>query len=96
MNNLVEQVLGEKKEKDGYETRTYTINAHKDHLDLLEQFFRWINSTRSGHSGSAKLFVDGDGRARVTIEKKGGELATSEKDFKTHKSDGPEFAVGLD
>lgn len=77
MNPLIQQIIGEARD---YETRTYTVNARPDHLDELEKFFSWVNSTRAGHSGAAELVIDGDGAARVTIEKKGGELKKHDED----------------
>jgi len=97
MSSLASKLIGEAYEPPKRETRTYTVTARPDHLDQIETFFSWINSTRSGHSGSAKLYVDGDGAARVEIEKKGGELQHPEEGD-IHDSGGgkPEFEVGLE
>lgn len=81
--------------QEGKETRTYTINARSEHLDKIEELFSWINSTRSGHSGGASISVDGDGAARVTIEKKDGDLKPHDES-KVHTSERIEFKVGLD
>jgi hypothetical protein len=93
MSQTIEQILGE--EKTEKETRTYTISARPEHLDKIEELFSWINSTRSGHSGGASISVDGDGAARVTIEKKDGELKSHDEE-KVHTSQRIEFSVGLD
>lgn len=94
MDQTIKGIIGE--DKNPYETRTYTISARPEHLDKIEQLFSWINSTRSGHSGQAGIFVDGDGAARVTIEKKDGEIPKfSDKDTK-QRSYNVEFTVGLD
>lgn len=89
----VKLILGE--EKSPYETRTYTISARPEHLDKIEELFSWINSTRSGHSGAAKISVDGDGAARVTVEKKDGELKKHNEE-EVHDSQRIEFSVGLE
>lgn len=92
MCDVIEKLLGEDKNK---ETRTYTISARPEHLDKIEELFSWINSTRSGHSGGASISVDGDGAARVTIEKKDGELKPHDEE-KVHTSQRIEFSVGLE
>ncbi len=78
MREIVHKVIGEAVRED--ETRTYTVTARSDHLDELEKFFSWINSTRAGHSGAATLYVDGDGAARIEIEPKEGELKKPDED----------------
>ena len=55
-----------------------------------------MNSTRAGHSGSAKIYIDGDGAARVTLERKDGEMCKPDKEVKPKSSGEPEFSVGLD
>lgn len=64
----------EKSNKKDRETRTYSITCKSEYLDKLELFFRWINNTAGGHSGTAALSIDGDGSPRFKIEKNGGEL----------------------
>jgi len=96
MTDAVRRVIGEAADKREYETRTYTINARPDHLDQLETLFSWMNSTRAGHSGSAKIYIDGDGAARVTLERKDGEMCKPDKEVKPKSSGEPEFSVGLD
>lgn len=93
MCDVIKNILGE--EKIEKETRTYTISARPEHLDKIEELFSWINSTRSGHSGGASISVDGDGAARVTIEKKDGELKPHDEE-KVHTSQRIEFSVGLE
>lgn len=91
---LIRAIIGEG-EKSPYETRTYTISARPEHLDKIEELFSWINSTRSGHSGGASISVDGDGAARVTIDKKDGKLKEfDEKSVNT--AERIEFKVGLE
>lgn len=97
MNILVQRVLGlneaQGREK---ELRTYTISARSDHLDQIEKLFAWINMTRGGHSGAASIAIDGDGAARVTIEKKDGKLPKADS-YDGHQEQKPvEFSVGLD
>jgi hypothetical protein len=94
MSDLAKRLIGEGKHKHD-EERTYTIRARPEHLDDIERFFAWINSTRSGHSGSAQIFVDGDGSARVEITKKDGELPDI-KDEQISTSKQPEFKVCLE
>lgn len=93
MDSVIKAILGE--DKSGKETRTYTISARSDHLDKIEELFSWINSTRSGHSGGASISVDGDGSARVTIEKKDGELKKHDEES-VRTSQRIEFKVGLE
>lgn len=96
MNATVQKVIGlRESDRSDRETRTYTISARPDHLDKIEELFAWINMTRSGHSGSAELGIDGDGAARVTVEGKDGELKKLEKDFQPGSGRGPEFKVYL-
>lgn len=90
----VRELIGEDKAEK--ETRTYTISARSDHLDKIEELFSWINSTRSGHSGQAGIAVDGDGSARVTIEKKDGELKKHTEQDIERKNYTVEFSVGLE
>lgn len=92
MDATIRAILGESSDK---ETRTYTISARPDHLDKIEELFSWINSTRSGHSGGASISVDGDGAARVEIEKEGGELKCYDEDS-VRTSQRIEFSVGLE
>jgi len=82
-------------DKTPYEERAYTISARPEHLDKIEQLFSWINSTRSGHSGGASIYVDGDGAARVEITKQKGELPKVDDD-QIRTSQKIEFNVGLD
>lgn len=93
MNSLVQRALGEAREN---ETRTYKVTAHPAHLDKIEELFWWMNSTRSGHSGSAKIYIDGDGAARVEIEKSDGELKKPDPEPKSKCDGEPEFSVGLE
>lgn len=78
------------------ETRTYKITSRPEHLDQIEHMFRWMNMTAGGHSGSMLLSIDGDGAARVHIEKPEGELAKPPEDFKATSSGDPEFKVCMD
>ena len=93
MNSLIRQVLGEARES---ETRTYRVTAHPKHLDQIEELFWWMNSTRSGHSGSAKIYIDGDGAARVEIKKTDGELKKPDQEPESKCNGKPEFEVGLE
>lgn len=90
---LVRRVIGEAAER---ETRTYHITSRPDHLDQIEQFFAWMNSTRSGHSGSAEMAIDGDGAARVEIERKDGELKKPDEEVQPRSGRGPEYKVCLE
>lgn len=92
-DKTVRAILGEAEIKR--EKRTYTIEARPEHLDKIEELFSWINMTRGGHSGSAAISVDGDGAARVTIEREDGELKKSDKETHVQKPT-VEFSVGLD
>lgn len=93
VSNLAKRLIGESSDR---ETRTYNITADPEHLDELERFFSWINITRSGHSGSAQLYVDGDGRARVEISRKGAALKKPEEEIHSTSGGGPEYKVGLE
>lgn len=78
------------------ETRRYKVTADPEHLDQIEQLFWWVNSTHSGHSGSAKIYVDGDGAARVGIEKEEGELKRPEEEVHSRCDGEAEFSVCLE
>lgn len=78
------------------QTRTYKITSRPEHLDQIEHMFKWMNMTAGGHSGSMLLSIDGDGAARVKVEKEGGELASPPEEFKPGSSGGPEFKVCMD
>ena len=97
MSSIATKLIGEAVDKPKSESRVYTITARPDHLDIIEELFAWINSTRGGHSGTAKIGIDGDGAARVEIEKKDGDLPKLEKDNKHFTNDYKiEFSVYLD
>jgi hypothetical protein len=83
-------------EKPKRETRTYKITSRPDHLDQIEHLFHWINTTRGGHSGSAMLGIDGDGAARVEVEKKDGDLAKPDEEIKSRCDGKAEFEVYLE
>ena len=91
MNPLIRKLSEDGTEK---ESRTYTIRARPEHLDQIEQLFRWMNSTASGHSGTAQISIDGDGAARVNVERKDGELDDAE--IEPNCSGKVEFKVSLD
>lgn len=83
------------------DTRTYTITGKVNQLDNLESLFAWIQKLGGeGHSGSAQLFVDGDGAARLRFEVDGKEIKINDKHWvnenKEPPANGPEFKVGLD
>ena len=96
MSSLAKRLIGEDYEPPKKETRTYTITSRPEHLDEIERFFSWINSTRSGHSGSASMYVDGDGAARVEIVKKSGELCKPEEEVHSRSDGEPEFKACLE
>lgn len=98
MSKLANRLIGEsgKGGTPEKETRTYKITCRSDHLDKLEHMFRWMNMTAGGHSGSMELGIDGDGSARVSVEKEGGELCKPEEEFKQKSTGGPEFKVYLE
>lgn len=83
-------------EKPKRETRTYKITSRPDHLDQIEHLLHWINTTRGGHSGSAMLGIDGDGAARVEVEKEGGDLAKPDEEIKSRCDGKAEFEVYLE
>lgn len=95
MNAIVEKVIGVSEKRD-QETRTYTISAHPSHLDQIEHLFSWMNMTRGGHSGSAKIGIDGDGAARVEVKREGVELKKPEEGFTPKSSGETEFDVYLE
>lgn len=68
MNPLVRQLIAEQETETKGE-RTYKISGRNDHLDELEKFFRWMNGTASGHSGAVQIAIDGDGAARMHVER---------------------------
>ena len=102
MSTLAKRLIGESKSnspdkmKSGRETRTYKITSRPDHLDQIEHMFKWMNMTAGGHSGSMLLDIDGDGAARVKVEKEGGELASPPDEFQPSSGKGPEFKVCMD
>ena len=93
MDKVISKILGE--DKRDREKRAYVIEARPDHLDKIEELFSWINMTRSGHSGEASISIDGDGAARVEIERKDGELKKYDEDS-VRASQRVEFKVDLD
>jgi len=95
-SSMVRRVIGEAYEPPERETRTYHITSRPDHLDQIEQLFAWMNSTRAGHSGSAEIGIDGDGAARVEIEREGGELKKPDEEVEPRSGRGPEYKVCLD
>lgn len=95
MSTLAKRLIGESDYPDD-ETRTYEITAWPEHLNELERFFWWINSTRSGHSGTASLYVDGDGAARVNISRKGHALKKPEEEIHSKCNGEPEFKACLE
>lgn len=95
-SKLVRRLIGESDDYPESETRTYEITAWPEHLDELERFFWWINSTRSGHSGSAELYVDGDGAACVEISRKGAALQKPKEEVHPSSGRGPEYKVCLE
>lgn len=100
MTNLARKLIGESDSpaKTGREreTRTYKITSRPGHLDQIEHMFAWMNMTAGGHSGSMLLSIDGDGAARVRVEKEGGELAKPAEDFSGRGGKDPEFKVCMD
>lgn len=93
MDTIVKLILGEARDK---ESRTYTFSARPQDLDKLERLFAWINMTRGGHSGEASISIDGDGAARITVDKKDGKLARHEDGDNEPRTSKVEFHVGLD
>lgn len=86
-------LLSEKRDKKE-ETRSYEVTGRAHQLDKLEQFFHWIQSCGSiGHSGTAELWVDGDGSARLKFSGLRKGLEPAEVD---ERSRGPEIKIGLD
>lgn len=96
MSLLARRLIGEAHEPPKRETRTYKITSRPEHLDQIEHMFRWMNMTAGGHSGSMLLSIDGDGAARVKIEKMEGDLAKPPEEFKPKSSGDPEFKVCMD
>ena len=88
----IRQLVGESSAK---ETRTYKISCQPEYLDKIETLFRWMNMTAGGHSGTAQISIDGDGRPRVKIEKEDGELYKPDEDFEPNCSGKAEFKVDL-
>lgn len=91
MNPLLRRLCEDGTEKT---TRTYTVRARPEHLDKIEELFRWINSTNTGHSGTAQISIDGDGAASVRVERQDGDLCDTE--IKPNCSGKVEFKVSLD
>lgn len=80
------------KEKPEKETRTYNITGKPDQLDMLEKLLRWVDTCCAvGHSGEARLSVDGDGAAKLKID---GLKPTKEK-MPEPPAKGPELTVGI-
>jgi len=94
MDSTLKLILGEA--TPGAETRTYTIKARPQDLDKIEQLLAWMNMTAGGHSGSASISIDGDGAARIQVEKKDGKLSKHDYEDNEAWSGKTEFHVGLD
>jgi len=51
------------------ETRSYEVTGKPEQLDNLEKLLKWVEYCGNvGHSGTAKLSVDGDGSARLKFD----------------------------
>lgn len=81
------------------ETKTvkFEVTGSPKQLEELEKLFGWVQYLGNiGHSGSMKLFVDGDGSARLKIRADGKDVEKPE-DYKNESSDKDiEYEVGLD
>lgn len=74
------------------ETRTYEVTGYSDQLDNFEKLLNWIESCGTiGHSGSASIFIDGDGSARLKISGTNKDNIGDVSD-----SDSIELKVGID
>lgn len=82
----------QKREKaNANETRSYEVSGKVRQLDNLEKLFKWVEYCGSvGHSGSATIFVDGDGAARLKFTGVDAELPDVDDDARV------ELKVGLD
>jgi len=67
--DVLEQALFESSKDEERETRVYAFEARPSELDKLEQILVWISSTSGGHSGSVRLYIDGDGRPRFKVRR---------------------------
>jgi hypothetical protein len=84
------------------------VTGKAKQLDKLEEFLAWIQYCGNvGHSGTAELSVDGDGAARLKIDKVTGKATVGEYEAEAHEplkakdnyeaeGDGPELTVGID
>lgn len=94
MDKTIRAIIGEA--VPGAETRTYTIKARPQDLDKIEKLLAWMNMTAGGHSGSASISIDGDGAARIRVEKKDGDLPKHRDEDNNARELKSEFHVGLD
>lgn len=77
------------------ESRDYRFEGRPEHLKKIDNLFGWIRRVgRIGHSGSAEIFVDGDGAGQLNISRLDGkELPKIEPE---PPSRGPELRIGID
>lgn len=68
-NRRVKEVEKSKEKPDKEEQeRTYTVKARADHLNEFERLLHWLDYCSSvGHSGTAKISIDGDGAGKLDI-----------------------------
>jgi hypothetical protein len=51
------------------ETRIYKLTAIPEHLNQIEKLLGWLRYCGNvGHSATAEVYIDGDGRARLDID----------------------------
>lgn len=99
LTTLHERLINEDTSRVADETRYYKITGRPHQLDELEHLLAWADHCGAiGHSGSAKLWIDGDGSARMKIvrDMEGEEAKLSlPDDYDSNNSD-PELSIGID
>lgn len=99
LTTLHERVINENAPGETDETRHYKITGRPHQLDELEHLLAWADHCGAiGHSGSAKLWIDGDGSARMKIvrDANGEEIKLNLPDYDSNNSSDPELSIGID
>ena len=75
-------------------TLAIKVTAKKENMEGFVELLQWMEYCASvGHSGEAKVFVDGDGAARIKFD---GLPEWKEGQFDEAPYKGPELIIGLD
>jgi len=78
------------------ETREYEIEGSPDQLDELEVLLDWIGYLGSvGHTATAEVSVDGDGKANLKVVKPELKSVEGHSGYNADAYDKPELSIGI-